>query len=69
MFTTTPLYIYSCLRVEWLAGSDRQDVDDPYQIMSSSELLSAVRAIVPTLVHASHKGMAGRVGVIGGSLE
>ena len=35
----------------------------------SSELLNAVKAIVPPLVHASHKGLAGRVGIIGGSLE
>ena len=38
-------------------------------LIMSTELLSAVRAIVPPLVHASHKGLAGRVGIIGGSLE
>jgi len=40
--------------------------------MTESEMqryLSAVRAIVPPLTHASHKGTAGRIGVVGGSLE
>ncbi|XP_064405480.1 ATP-dependent (S)-NAD(P)H-hydrate dehydratase-like [Halichondria panicea] len=34
-----------------------------------ASLLQAVRSIVPPLSHASHKGQAGRIGVIGGSLE
>lgn len=31
--------------------------------------LQALRAAVPCLTHSSHKGVSGRVGVIGGSLE
>ncbi|KAK4313909.1 hypothetical protein Pmani_014771 [Petrolisthes manimaculis] len=36
---------------------------------SSSELCRAVSAVVPPLTAAAHKGQAGRVGVVGGSLE
>ena len=32
-------------------------------------LLKAFRACIPPLTYAAHKGSAGRVGVIGGSLE
>ena len=33
------------------------------------QYLRALRSVIPPLTHASHKGMAGRIGVIGGSLE
>ena len=38
-------------------------------ITKSSELLKAVKALAPPLSFDAHKGQAGRVGVIGGSLE
>lgn len=40
--------------------------------MSGDEMqpwLKAFRASIPPLTHAAHKGSAGRIGVIGGSLE
>jgi NAD(P)H-hydrate repair Nnr-like enzyme with NAD(P)H-hydrate dehydratase domain len=37
--------------------------------MADMNYLQALRAAVPVLTHTSYKGVAGRVGVIGGSLE
>ena len=34
-----------------------------------SDMQRYLRAIIPPLTHASHKGTAGRIGVVGGSLE
>ena len=43
----------------------------PKQISSltSTELISLVAGVVPPLTQAAHKGQAGRIGVVGGSLE
>ncbi|KAJ8733290.1 hypothetical protein PYW08_001588 [Mythimna loreyi] len=37
--------------------------------MEQSFMLKSVKACIPPLDHSSHKGQAGRIGVIGGSLE
>ena len=33
------------------------------------DLLRAVRAIAPPLTFEAHKGTAGRIGIVGGSIE
>ena len=37
--------------------------------LGRGELLKAVRVLAPPLSYQTHKGQAGRIGVIGGSLE
>ena len=37
--------------------------------MEGRNLVEVFRALVPALSYATHKGQAGRIGVVGGSIE
>jgi len=38
-------------------------------MQGSSNCLKALKSVIPPLSYSSHKGVDGRIGVIGGSLE
>ena len=40
-----------------------------FAAMQGSNCLRALKSVVPPLSYSSHKGVDGRIGVIGGSIE